>query len=149
MRILKAAVLYFAIVFGVGFALGTIRTLWLVPRLGPRAAELLEMPVMLVVIAVAARSVVRSLSVPSTKSARLAVGFVALILMLAAEFGFVLWLRRISIRQYLATRDPVAGALYYLMLVVFALIPLCGGKAKQISFAGQQDTRGRSDSRRL
>ena len=79
MRILKAAVLYFAIVFGVGFALGTIRTLGLVPRLGPRAAELLEMPVMLVVIAVAARSVVRSLSVPSTKSARLAVGFVALI----------------------------------------------------------------------
>jgi hypothetical protein len=52
MRILKAALLYFAIVFGVGFVLGTIRTLWLVPRLGARAAELLEMPVMLVVIVV-------------------------------------------------------------------------------------------------
>jgi hypothetical protein len=124
MQILKAALLYFAIVFGVGFLLGTIRTLFLVPRLGARAAELLEMPVMLVVIVVTARVAVRSRSVPSTKSARLAVGCIGLILMLAAEFGFVLWLRGISIGQYLAIRDCVAGSLYYAMLVVFALMPL-------------------------
>ena len=104
MRILKAAPLYFAIVFGVGFVLGTIRTLWLVPRLGARAAELLEMPVMLVVIVEAARFVIRVQS-PGTKSARLAVGVIAVILMLAAELGLVLLLRGISIRQYLATRD--------------------------------------------
>jgi len=72
MRILKAALLYFAIVFGVGFVLGTIRTLWLVPRLGARAAELLEMPLMFVVFVVATRVVVRSQSAPSTKSARFA-----------------------------------------------------------------------------
>jgi hypothetical protein len=149
MRILKAAVLYFAIVFSVGFVLSTIRTLWLVPRLGARTAELLEMPVMLVVIVVAARLVVRSQSVPSTKSARLAVGCIGLILMLAAEFGFVLWLRHVSIRQYLATRDPVAGTLYYLMLVVFALMPTLAGKAKKISFAGRRDTHSLSDSRGL
>jgi hypothetical protein len=34
MQIAKAAVLYFALVFGTGFVLGTIRTLWVVPRLG-------------------------------------------------------------------------------------------------------------------
>lgn len=129
MQILKAALLYFAIVFGVGFLLGTIRTLFLVPRLGARAAKLLEMPVMLVVIVVTARVAVRSQSVPSRKSARLAVGCIGLILMLAAEFGLVLSLRGISIRQYLATRDPVAGTLYYIMLVVFALMPLRVGKS--------------------
>lgn len=32
MRILKAALLYFAVVFGTGFLLGTFRTIWLVPR---------------------------------------------------------------------------------------------------------------------
>jgi hypothetical protein len=31
MPILKAGVLYFALVFGAGFVLGTIRTLWIVP----------------------------------------------------------------------------------------------------------------------
>ena len=113
LRVLKAALFYFAIAFGVGFVLGTIRTLWLLPRLGARSAELLEMPVMLVVIMAAARLVVRKQSLPSTKSARLAVGCIGLVLMLAAEFGFMLWLRGITITQYLATRDPIAGTLYY------------------------------------
>ena len=132
MRILRFALLYFAIVFGVGFVLGTIRTIWLVPRVGARAAELFEMPLMLVVVVVTARVVVRSQSIASTKSARLAVGCIGLILMLAAEFGFVLRLRGISIGQYLASRDPVAGTRYYLMLVVFALMPLWVGKAKKL-----------------
>ena len=44
--------------------------------------------------------------------------------MLVAEFGFVLWIRGISIKNYLATRDPVSGTVYYAMLVVFAIMPL-------------------------
>jgi hypothetical protein len=50
MHALKAGAAYFALVFGTGFALGTIRTLWIVPRLGIRTAELLEAPFMLVAI---------------------------------------------------------------------------------------------------
>ncbi|GAB4379704.1 MAG: hypothetical protein Kow00121_34360 [Elainellaceae cyanobacterium] len=49
MNILRAAVLYFTLVFGTGFILGVIRVLWVVPYLGTRWAELLEMPIMLVV----------------------------------------------------------------------------------------------------
>jgi hypothetical protein len=127
MRILKAAFLYFAIVFGVGFVLGTIRTMWVVPRVGVRAAELLEMPAMFILIVIAARWTVRSLPA-STRAARLAMGCIALVLMLVAEFGFVLWLRGIGIRQYLATRDPVSGTAYYVMLVIFALIPAAMGR---------------------
>jgi type IV secretory pathway TrbD component len=55
-------------------------------------------------------------------------GCIALMLMLAAEFGLVLWLRGIGIRQYLATRDPVSGTAYYTMLVIFALIPAVTGR---------------------
>ncbi len=47
MQILKAGVLYFAVVFGAGFILGPVRILWVAPRLGTRMAELLEMPIML------------------------------------------------------------------------------------------------------
>jgi len=122
--IVKAGVLYFALVFGAGFVLGTVRTIWVVPRLGTRTAELLEMPTMLVVAIVAARWTVLRLAVPSVPSARLGMGGVALVLMLVAEFGFVLWIRGLSIRQYIATRDPVSGTVYYLMLALFAIMPL-------------------------
>ena len=126
MRILKAGILYFAIVFGSGFVLGIIRTLWVVPWVGARMAELMETPIMLVVTIVAARWIVRRLSVPPTS--RLGMGLVGLGLMLVAEFGFVLWLRGLSIRDYLANRDPISGTVYYLMLGVFAIMPLLAAR---------------------
>ncbi len=85
MRLLKSSVLYFALVFGAGFALGIPRTLWLVPRLGTRNAELLEMPVMLVVTFLAARWIVARFAAPPALSSRLALGAVALGLVLTAE----------------------------------------------------------------
>lgn len=124
MQILKAGVLYFAFVFGAGFVLGIVRTLWVVPRVGTRRAELMEMPIMLVVTIVSARWIVLHFAVPSTPSSRLGMGCIALVLLFLAEFGFMLWLRGLSIRDYLSTRDPVSGAVYYVMLVVFAVMPL-------------------------
>jgi hypothetical protein len=127
MQVMKAGVLYFALVFGAGFVLGTVRTLWVVPRVGTRKAELMETPIMLVVTIVAARWTVLRLSVSAMWSARLEMGCIALVLMLIAEFGFMLWIRGISIREYLAKRDRVSGTAYYLMLLVFAILPLLAG----------------------
>ena len=124
MQILKAGILYFALVFGAGSALGPIRILWVVPRAGTRMAELMESPIMLVVTIVAARWTVRRLAPPSTSSRRLGMGCVALGLLLVAEFTLVLWLRGLSIGEYLASRDPVSGTVYYVMFGVFAIMPL-------------------------
>ena len=120
LTILKAAAVYFALVFGTGFVLGPIRILFLVPRFGVRVAELMEFPVMLVVIVLAARWLVRKfqLSVHT-----LLVGFLALGLMIAFEFTLVLWLRGLTLSEYFRERDPVAGVVYYLMLLVFAAMP--------------------------
>jgi hypothetical protein len=124
MQILKAGVLYFALVFGAGFVLGPIRILWAVPRFGTRVAELMEAPIMFVVTILAARWVVRRLTVPPKASSRFGMGCVGLGLMLVAEFTLVLWLRGLSISEYLASRDPVSGTVYYVMLGVFCIMPL-------------------------
>jgi hypothetical protein len=124
MRTLEAGILYFALVFGAGFALGTIRTLWVVPRTGARMAELVETPIMLAVTIFSARWIIHRLVLPDAASARLGMGGFALLLMLMAEFGFVLRLRKLTLREYFATRDPVAGTVYYVMLVVLAVLPV-------------------------
>jgi hypothetical protein len=124
MRILKSGVLYFALVFAAGFVLGPIRILWIVPRLGTRMAELMESPIMFVVTIVAARLVVLRFSVPSALSSRLGMGCLALGFLLVAEFTLVVWLRGLSISQYVASRDPVSGTVYYAMLAMFAIMPL-------------------------
>jgi len=53
-------------------------------------------------------------------------GFVVLGLLQVAEFTLVLWLQGMSFSEYLATRDPVSGTVYYVMLGVFAVMPLIG-----------------------
>ena len=127
MQIMKGSLVYFAIVFGCGFALGTIRTVWVVPRIGTRSAELLEAPIMVVVSIIAARWTVLRLNIPSARSPRLVMGGLALAFLLAAEFGFVSWVRGLTIKEYLATRDPVSGTMYYMALGFFGMMPLFVG----------------------
>ena len=124
MQILKTGILYFAFVFGVGFVLGSIRVLWVVPHFGTRMAELMETPIIFVVTILAASWIVRRLTVPYTRFSWLGMGCIALGFMLIAEFTLVLWLRGLSIREYLASRDPVSGTVYYAMLGVLAIMPL-------------------------
>ncbi|HET7212656.1 MAG TPA: hypothetical protein VFL79_03655 [Terriglobia bacterium] len=129
MRTLKAGVVYFAVVFGAGFVLGIPRVLWVAPKLGTRAAELIESPIMLVVVILAARWVARRFALPPTFAARLGPGIIALGLLLAAEFTVVLKVRRLTLAQYFAGRDPVAGAAYILLLIIFAAMPLAVGRS--------------------
>lgn len=123
-RSLKFGAIYFALVFGAGSVLGPVRILWLAPLVGERLAELIEAPIMLVVIVAAARWVVRRLGVSARRRERLAVGLVALALLLISESTVVLGLRGLSIAEYAAGRDPVAGAVYLVMLALFAAMPL-------------------------
>lgn len=124
MQILQAGLLYFILVFGAGFVLGPIRILWAEPAFGTRAAELIEMPVMFVVITFAARWTVRHLAVPRIPSQRFGIGLIALGLLLVADFTVVLWLQGLSMEDYFASRDPVSGTVYLVMLGVFGIMPL-------------------------
>ena len=46
-----------------------------------------------------------------------------LIAILVAEFGFVLWLQGMTIREYLRTRDPISGTTY-VSLTEFSIMPI-------------------------
>lgn len=131
MRLLIAGFFYFLLVFGAGFVLAPLRLLWLLPRVGERAAELIELPLMLVVAVLAARWVLGRFCRGCHAGRRLAIGAIALSLMLVAEFGLVLPLRGLGPLEYLATRDPVSGTAYYLALLLFALMPWFLGRTRR------------------
>ena len=128
MRNFKSALIYFALVLGTGFVLGMIRVPFLVPRLGERSAELLEMPFMLVAIVLGARHVVRRFALPRNASVRLIVGFAALAMSVAAELLLATLLQGRSLAEFIASRDPVSGSVYLAMLLLFALMPFILGQ---------------------
>jgi uncharacterized membrane protein len=121
---LKAGICYFVIVFGAGFILGPIRILLIVPRIGERNAELLEAPLMLLVIIMTARWVIRRFQIPPVTIHRMLMGLLALALGLLFEFVLVLKLRGLTLTEYFRTRDPVSGTVYYITLGLFAVLPL-------------------------
>jgi len=129
MRIVRCGLAYFALVFAAGFALGSVRVPFLVPRLGVRTAELLEMPIMLLVVVLAARFVVRRFALPRSFGVRLSVGALALALLVAAELALVVLLQGQSLAGYIAGRDPVSGSVYLVMLGLFAAMPLILARA--------------------
>lgn len=120
---LRPALAYFGLVFGTGFALGAIRVPLLVPRLGERLAELLEMPLMLVAIVLAARYVLRRWPGPAPRCRWATVGAIALALLVVTELLLAVVLAGRSVGAYLASRDPVSGSVYLAMLLVFAAMP--------------------------
>lgn len=123
MRTLKPGIIYFLLVFGAGFVLGTIRVLLIVPYVGDRAAELLEMPLMLLATVLAARWVTRRFPEPRNNAGRLAIGGIALGLMLAGEMAVGIGLRGMTAADVILNRDPVSGTAYYVSLILFAAMP--------------------------
>jgi hypothetical protein len=122
-RVLKASCLYFALVFGAGFLLGSVRVPFLVPRLGARAAELVEMPLMFFVVIVSARFVVKRFGLNLSVGQCLWVGMCALALLIGVELSLALAIQGQSPVQNIAERDPVSGSVYILMLCLFAAMP--------------------------
>jgi hypothetical protein len=121
--VLRIATAYATAVFGAGFVLGSMRVLVVEPRIGARAAELLELPFMIAASFLAAGWVNRRLDAGDPFGRRLAVGAVALVVLLAAEAVTGLALRGASLRDALVNPDPIAGPLYYFSLALFAALP--------------------------
>lgn len=122
-RTLTAGVAYFALVFAVGFALGTLRVLLAVPLIGETAAVVAELPIMLAISWLTNAALVRRLDVPPHLGARASMGLIALALLLAAEAAVsVLGFGRSLVEHVTAYRSPGA-ALGLAAQLLFAAFP--------------------------
>lgn len=120
----KAAIAYFAIAFAVGFVLGGLRELVLVPRIGETIAVAAELPIMLAVSWIACRQVVAHFSVGDAWAPRLVMGGGAFTFLMAAEFGVSVLAFDRTVVQHIATYRTPASALGLAAQIFFALIPV-------------------------
>ncbi len=120
---LKPAVLYFALTFAVGFVLGAVRMLIVVPRVGEVAAVLIECPFILVASFLIARWVLRRFAPDAGAGRRLAIGLLAFAMLLSTEL-LMSWVRGIWPREFVASLFKTAGAIGLAGQVLFALVPL-------------------------
>jgi hypothetical protein len=123
-RIINAALAYFVTVFALGFALGALRVLVIIPRIGETAAVLLELPVMLAASWVAAGWCVRYFAVPLHIPARLAMGVLAFALVMVAELALAVLLFGQSPAQHVAAYRHFAGVAGLAAQLVYALFPV-------------------------
>ena len=123
MRALKACVIYFLLVFAVGWILGPIRELWAMPHFGPILGLLLEALIMLIAMIISARWTIHRFDVPQTFPVTISMGLVALGLLLPAEIAGVLWVRGLSLKEYLASFANTPGVIPLVIFLLFAAMP--------------------------
>ncbi|HXJ00933.1 MAG TPA: hypothetical protein VNH44_06905 [Micropepsaceae bacterium] len=123
-RAVKAGLVYFAIVFVAGFALGAVRILYVVPHLGATGAVLIELPVMLVISWIACGVVVRRFAIPQHMGHRLTMGTVAFVLLMLAELALARVAFGLSPEQFVNAFATPNGAIGLVGQIAFALFPL-------------------------
>ena len=133
MRALKAGVVYFLLVFAVGWVSGPIREFWAVPYFGRMAAMLSEAVIMLIAMIVAARWVIRRFHVSRTLPVTISMGIVAIGLLFPAEIAGIVWVRGLSFQEYLASFVTGPGVISLLMFLVFGAMPTLVTRAGSVS----------------
>jgi small-conductance mechanosensitive channel len=115
---------YAILTFTVGFALGTVRVLLVVPRMGPTVAVLLEVPVILASSWWISRLCVARFKVSRAVAVRLVMGVVAFLVLMLAEVTLSALLVGRPVTGYLASLTTLAGAIGLAAQLAFASFPL-------------------------
>ena len=119
----RAGIFYFATVFVAGFALGTIRTLFLVPRIGEFGAVIIELPFMLAASWLACTWILRRMSLVASFAGALVMGLVAFACLMLAEFSLAALLLDQTPATYLNNMLEPAGLLGLIGQMMFAAMP--------------------------
>lgn len=117
-----AAIAYWALVFALGFVLGTVRVLWLAPLVGLLPATALELPVMLAASWWVAGRLIRRFGIAGSAEA-LAMGGMAFALLIGSECLLAFALSGQAPGDWLASLAEPHALLGLGGQAVFALIP--------------------------
>jgi len=123
-RPVRAGLLYLAIVFAAGFALGTLRVLVVVPHIGELSAVLAELPILLGVSWIACGYAIRRCDVDATFDARGTMGIVAFGVLMAVEFLMANVGFGRSLAEHLSRYAEPAQALGLAGQMAFGAMPL-------------------------
>lgn len=125
-----AGAAYFVLVFALGFVLGTVRVLVLVPQFGELYSSLTELPIILTAAWFMCRWLVNRFALDDHWPARAMMGITAFILLMMAE---------LVLSTLLFDRSLLEHIVYYLNLhamlglagqVAYAVFPLLVGRAR-------------------
>lgn len=127
-RALTSASVYFLALFALGFVLGTIRVMFVVPRYGELIATSAEVPVMLMAALFACRWAIRRWRVPPSLVIRWAMvlWFLALLFAFETVLGAMLFGRSVA-EQWVLFASP-AGLVGLSAQIIAALLPVFVGR---------------------
>ncbi|HSN81953.1 MAG TPA: hypothetical protein VLS88_05210 [Polyangiales bacterium] len=123
-RVVEAGAAYFAIVFAAGFALGTLRVLFVAPRWGELSAVLLELPFMLAIAWVACGRILIRFRIPRRIPLRLSVGALAFAFLMLAEVILSVAVFNRSMSDYLHELTTPHGLAGLGGQLLFGLMPV-------------------------
>jgi hypothetical protein len=121
---IRAGFLYFVAVFSIGFLLGTIRVLVLIPRLGELVSTFIELPIILSAAWLVSIWLTGHFQVPSTWKVRLSMGGIAFGLLMMAELTLSVWLFGSTVQGHFEGYLSLSQAVGLAGQVTFALFPL-------------------------
>ena len=125
----RAGLAYGTLLFGAGFVLGTLRTLWLADALGATRATLFELPVMLAFAWWLSGRILARMALRCSALDRLAMGAIGLLVLLLLEWLIVLPLRGEGIAHYLDGFFESERLIGFAGQLLAAAFPLVRGQA--------------------
>jgi hypothetical protein len=123
-KILQGAILYAAGAFAVGFVLGTIRTLWVTPAVGPLVAVCIEAPLMLVASWFVYTKIHRFLRLEIGWGFALLLGLRAFMYLQFFEIAMFVFAFKRPLGEYMESLKTPEGTVGLAAQAAFALVPL-------------------------
>ncbi len=130
--ILIAGIFYFTGIFLLGFILGTIRTVYIIPYSSELIGVLLEIPIMLTLAWFFSIKLIKRYALPTTEMSLFLFGETAFVLLMITEVLFSVYIFNLSLNTYLYNLKTLPGFIGLFGQIIFGLIPSIQSRTKSV-----------------